>query len=279
MANGTAEVDGPRAARGITPVPLQNGLGMRFDISAERAVAWMPIEPSTCSSPGALRTGVLATLADGVAGMAALLAVDPGWTATTDLAVHRLGSARGVEAIATAHVVHRRQRGVVLEVEVVDELSTDLARVVTSFADLGPRDGAPPGFANACRLIVPGEPDLDPRPLGERFAATPLNDGIQVELRDDLRNMAEAMVGGATCCVAELAAESAVARSTGVDVEVSSLSVHFVGPGRVGPVQGRVTAWPGSGPGTTARVEVRDAGADHRLMAVAFAGMAPTRPM
>ena len=72
-----------------------------------------------------------------------------------------------------------------------------------------------------------------------------------------------------TAALVDLAARHATGGSATTDTVL-----HFLAPGRVGPVTARVTIVGRRADGRLVRVEVRDAGAGDRLMAVAVATVA-----
>ena len=101
----------------------------------------MDLTPRVANPSGALQGGLIATMADIVAGRLAIVGLDPGWTvATTDLAVHYLGPVNAGPARAEGTILKRGRSSIVVHVEVRDVGRNRLAAVsIVTFAVVGPR--------------------------------------------------------------------------------------------------------------------------------------------
>jgi uncharacterized protein (TIGR00369 family) len=96
----------------------------------------LPVAANVVNDRGGLQGGLLATLADVVAGLAVLDGMPAGYSpATSDLSLHFLSAVTHGPALAEATVVRRGRRSAVVQVEVRDVGRDVLAAVCTvSFA-------------------------------------------------------------------------------------------------------------------------------------------------
>jgi uncharacterized protein (TIGR00369 family) len=126
----------------IRPLHVLSQLGMT-DVVVEGADLAMdlPLGPHLTNARGGLQGGLIATLIDIVAGRVALQGLPSLQSiATSDLTVHYLAPVVVGPARATAKVLRRGSRSVVLHVEVHDVGTGKLAAVSTiAFAVLKPR--------------------------------------------------------------------------------------------------------------------------------------------
>jgi len=166
--------------------------------------------------------------------------------------------------VLRARVLRAGRNSVVTSIDARDD-ATDalLADSVLTSAVLEPA-GGPPTYDRPLVLAVPPAPKALPDP-NSFYGVRPAAAGVELELNETVRNPWGILHGGVTTTVVE----SAVRHALG-GADLTSVVLHFLRPGRVGPV--RAVAEPvGSRPdGTLMRVEVRDLGADRRTMAVAI---------
>jgi uncharacterized protein (TIGR00369 family) len=89
----------------------------------------------------------------------------------------------------------------------------------------------------------------------------------EMDIRDDLRGPVGSLEGGVVATLLDIAGASAAAKAMGAMVATADMTVHFLAPGRVGPV--RATGVPLRVGQDSAVVEVKviDTGKDDRLMA------------
>jgi acyl-coenzyme A thioesterase PaaI-like protein len=221
---------------------------------------------------GRLAMGALLGLADSVAGLCGGLAALPGWVVSTNLMLRavRLDVVGPVEL--RADVLRAGRNSVVTSVTARDAGADGrlVADGALTSAVLVP-DGGPPVYERPLRLEAP---PLDPATtphlddfLGIRAVAP---DALEIDATDALRNPWGILHGGVTAALVDLAARHATGGTTTTDAVL-----HFLAPGRVGPVTARVTPVGRRADGTLVRVEVRDSGAGDRLMAVAVVTVAP----
>jgi acyl-coenzyme A thioesterase PaaI-like protein len=224
------------------------------------------------SDDGTIAMGAVLALADSVAGLCGGLAALPGWVVSTNL---MLRAAR-LDVVGPlglhADVLRAGRNAVVTTVSVHDAGAGDrlVADGALTSVVLVP-DGGPPVYERPLRLDAPPlDPATTPH-LTEFLGLRTLDDRtLAIDAAEPLRNPWGILHGGVTAALVDLAARHATGGSTTTDTVL-----HFLAPGRVGPVTARVTVVGRRADGTLARVEVRDAGAGDRLMAVAVVTVAP----
>jgi uncharacterized protein (TIGR00369 family) len=231
-----------------------------------------PAPPYLRAPDGTIAMGALLGLADSVAGLCGGLAALPGWVVSTNLML-RAADLDVVGPLALrADVLRAGRNAVVTEVHVRDAGADDrlVADGVLTSAVLVP-DGGPPVYE---RPLVLTAPTLDPTstPALADFLGTRARDAdtLTIELTEQLRNPWGILHGGVTAALVDLAGRHATGGSATTDTVL-----HFVAPGRVGPVTARVVEVGTRADGVLVRVEVRDVGASDRLMALAVATVAP----
>lgn len=256
------------------PTGFQQGLGISFEIDGDAVLARLTADPHVCSRPGRVDVGVLATLADCAAGLRTLHTIEPGWTATMVLSTHALEPHRHPDLTATAEVAHRRRSGVVIDVAIRDGLGTRVATAMGSFAEMTrEHSGLEVALAGAAPLDALGHA------AGLRAATAADTLGIrqtaphrfEIDLLPVVRNTAHALIGGATALFAEKAAVRAARHADPRIGRASSVELHYLGPGRVGPIVAATEVLdPAGDPPTRVRVRMTDAGAGDRAVATAL---------
>jgi acyl-coenzyme A thioesterase PaaI-like protein len=220
-----------------------------------------PVREAVRGPGGGMTTGALLTLADGLGGLCGGLAVLPRWVVSTNLMlrVARLdhtGPIRG-----RARVLRRGRNGVVTQIELRDEGNADalVGEAVLTSAALDPPKGMP---------MPPRPVNIDPGPLPEIegtlrdalgiYAVDPpdgYDAAVRMEVTDEVRNPWGIVHGGATAVLIE----------PEEDGPVTDAVLHFLHPGRAGPLEARTRFVDG----TLMRVDVSDVGADDRRSATA----------
>lgn len=231
---------------------------------------------------GRLPTGLLTSLIDSIGGMTSGLASLPDWIVTTNLSVRRAADAlsgpRGTgPLLLDTHVLRRGRSSVVTRIDVTSVVGDPVAIGWMTCAVLTPANGPPPFVRPVRRLdrTVPDDPIFS-APIAEFFALrAPEGPGtIAFEPTERLRNPWGIVHGGATAVVIDAAARSlAVERPTvdpTPDAIVTDLTTQYLSPGRVGPVVATAIEIGRRDDEILVRVEVRDRGADERLMALAM---------
>jgi acyl-coenzyme A thioesterase PaaI-like protein len=269
----------PAVALYAAPTAFQQHLGLTIALDPGGVAVRMTARPDLCVAEDHLALGVLATVADCAGGMLALRTIEPGWTATMTLSVHRAGPARDPRIEGRARLVRRRRGSMVLAVDVVDGTGHVVAVATGLFAELDV-DGRTSGLDYALQQATPLRPGEDlvaspgpHRPLAEHLGLVTATGTTVLDLHDGVRNTAEALIGGATAVLADTAATTAAARVLGHPVLATDLDLHYIGPGRVGPVTA-ATKVLADGPGALVDVTAVDAGAADRPVAQAVVRVA-----
>ncbi|WP_238430170.1 PaaI family thioesterase [Frankia nepalensis] len=242
------------------------GLSMTDDGSGLRGDA--EVTPEMCV-PGTatLRTSVLATWADVLAGTVAAQTLDPRIPLTLDLEVQLHAGARAgdrVRAVTTA--IKIGQTVLVYETRFLNETSGALVAVVhiSFIASPNPQHVFAEGFPRVVNLN--GRLAL---PLAERIGARIVAPGTaEVPRRPDGLNAAGAIQGGLVAVGAEEAAMSLADRP----VVLESLTVRYLRPIMIGPA--RAVA---EGHGSLAVIHTTDAGTG-KLSIVTTARLADLTP-
>jgi uncharacterized protein (TIGR00369 family) len=233
---------------------------------------------------GRTPTGILAALVDSISGMASGIAALPGWIVTTNLNVRRapaylFGPTGTGPLVLDTEVLRRGGSAIVTRTSVT--AADDGTAVATGWmtaAVLAP-NGGPPEIARPVRPMGFERVD-DPT-----FAAGPdtffaLRDGrapgeVALDLVDRTRNPWGILHGGAMTVLADTAARSAVAGTPALTptpgLAVADLNVHYLSPGRVGPVRATARVIGAKGLEHLVRVSVVDHGAGDRPLVVALA--------
>jgi|GEM_PF-2124000 len=273
------------------PLPLSSYIAqMRLEFETVDGITTgrLPVVPALCRAPGLVRVGALTTLADCVAGYAALGAFDMAWMGTSELAIHGpFRPAAGAVAVATGRLLKRRRTGGVFEVIVDDEAGGagrgdrpgPLATATATLTLLSRQPGTKLGSA-ITRQAVDADTVRAIRSLEDLVRPRPLpGGGLFLHLSDNIRNSWQVLSGGITALLAELAAESAASDALGRPCVVDGLGLHFLAPGRVGPIEARAEVVSRFGGDPTAAVHLRvrltDAGAEDREVMAASATARP----
>lgn len=235
---------------------------------------------------GRLETGMLTAVVDGIGGMTSGLASLPDWIVTTNLALRRaddaLSGPRGTgPLVVDVRVLRRGRSSVVTRGDVTSTAGDAVATFWLTCAVLTP-EGGPPQFerpVGRLERVVPDDP-IFRSPPWEFFgleAGTRIGE-VVLHPEPRLRNPWGILHGGATAVALDTAARGlatgTIEPSAATGAVVTDLVVHYLSPGRVGPLVARATD---VGPSTdsshgdrSVRVEVRDHGADDRAVALAM---------
>ena len=117
-------------------MPLAAHLGVEgVEASPERVVLRGAWAPEHCTAAGILHGGYLMTLADMTAAMLAYLNVPAGGTTTTiEAKTNFLAAVRSGAVTASAELVHKGRRTIVLQVDTTDEAGRLVARTLQTQA-------------------------------------------------------------------------------------------------------------------------------------------------
>ena len=278
------------------PEHLLGDLGMVAELTTtETARVRTRVTPHVTTADGSVRAGVLATLVDVVGGAIAARVLRPDWMATADLTVQLTGPVAGPWVEARGSVLRRGRTTLVIEalVVAVDEEGATVggdgrpadpvAWASMTFAVLPARDPAPPvqmpdGLPSRWSFTGSGlqAPVYDVLGIEVVDAAA---GRVSLPVRPYLHNSFGAVQGGVIGMLAEAAGAAALGAASGAhgpDPVVTDLQIAYLSLGRVGPVVSSARVLEADGDGRRAAVvELRDAGADDRLMTVANVVAAP----
>lgn len=263
--SGFADSETGRAVNRVTQVSLRevDDPGEPSDVHVVGEVVQLD---HLRGSGGSVRAGALLTMADTVGGMCAGLAALPGWVVSTNLML-RTDPDEHVGPLALDSRIRRAGRhAVVSQVEIADAGSGGrvIADGVLTSAVLVP-EGGPPDFGRPMKLEAPPGPE-PVLPLLEFFGIGPVDaTAVGLEITDRVRNPWGILHGGATAVLVDAAATHTV----GDGATTTDVVLHFLRPGRIGPAVARAEVLGRRPDGHLVRVEVVDAGADNRVMAVA----------
>jgi acyl-coenzyme A thioesterase PaaI-like protein len=213
-----------------------------------------------------LRTSILATWADQLAGLLVVDAISPRVPVTLELDIHLFRPAPG------AGVVHG-----------VGRILKSGRSVIVAGADFTDQDGEPIGFGTGSfmaapdkRMIFTSATSVDQAipdgsrleaPFAELAGCERQSPGVAVLARSDqVLNASDTVNGGLIALTVE---EAALSLSPGATL--ASLGLRYLQPLRFGPAVARAEVRDGLG-----RIEVRDAGNDDRLCVVATSRTFPT---
>ena len=254
---------------GTAPLPVTRG--------AFRAPAHV------VDADGRLPTGLLSSITDSIGGMTSGLAVLPDWIVTTNLPLRRapdalVGSRGTGDLIIDTRVMRRGRSSVVTRSLVTDTDGHEVATSWMTCAVLTPEGGHPP-FQRPVRLHHQ-EPSTDPlfRSSPEEFfalASTGIPGEVLLHPTDHLRNPWGILHGGSVAFMIDVAARSVVAGATTIGptpgLIVSDLVIHYMSPGRAGPIAATAVVIGRRGRDVLVRIDARDRGAEDRLMTLAVA--------
>lgn len=270
-------------------------LGMTVELHPDgTARGSIPISSDAVTGGGWPRAGIVGVLVDSVAGAVAVMSARPERVATADMTlqlvrpVHR---AVAGELAVEAAVTRRGRTTVVIEATVLEDTEAPPVGWATlTFAllparahQLGPGEQLRPdevvrtdfGAGGVRRSVLDrvgfgagagaGRDRGDPPPPGEGA----LNDVVELDVGDYVRNTFGAVQGGIVTLVVDEAARRVAPGAVVVDLHLA-----FLAPCKEGPIVGRAAALhaPGTGPGA-ALVELRDTGAGDRVTTLADAGL------
>lgn len=234
------------------------------------ATGWLPVTEAMRADHDVTHTGALATAVDVLGGGLAAVAAQPDWIATADLTLHVLPRPAR-EIVLRGHVARRGRSTAVLVVELVGD-DDPLGLATMSFAILPRRDSNPTvttgDTISRMTLALPDSGFRAPFPIATGIRVG--EDATELPVTDYVRNSLGAVQGGLMAATAATAAQAACREHLG-PTAVVDLQVSYLALGRVGPIRATTTVLDEQPTFATARVELTDAGAEHRLTTVASA--------
>jgi acyl-coenzyme A thioesterase PaaI-like protein len=266
------------------PRHMLRRLGVEIDqpvrseiVDGLRLTGRIPVTADLCDDGGRVRAGVVATLVDVIGGGLSVRTAAPDWAVTADLSLrllpHRFAPDEPSPVVeATGSIVRAGRRAIVMEVDAVTGgpgAAVPVAHATMSFTVMTRNESNQVTISEldepaATRFAWPD--DEAPVPYFELVGLTVEGDRASVSLGENVQNSFGALQGG---LIGSLLDAASVAAGGGRTV---ALDAYYLGLGRVGPFEARGIVLGGS----TVRVELRDTGADDRLMTVALATVEPT---
>ena len=229
-----------------------------------------PVDDHQRSSAGGLTTGGLLTNIDSMGGMVCGFAVQPDWVVTTNLMARVMRTGHIGPLRFGARVLRRGRSSVLCAVDVVDEGDDEapVASAVGTFAVLDPGGMT----LDLQRPLVIPMPPFDPTvgPPEEFFQIDPgTGSTTRLQMADHLLNHWGIVHGGVTANLVDIAATRVVRAVREVPVASADTMLHYLSPGRVGPLEARCRIMGSRSDGTVVRVTVHDLGVDGRQVALA----------
>jgi acyl-coenzyme A thioesterase PaaI-like protein len=246
-------------------------MGLTFATDDGSATGTLRQSAALWSPGGFPRLSALATLADCVAGYRAVQDFEGAWLGTSELAAHGPFRPTHDDVVAVAELLRRRRSGAVYEVTVRSGPTAAPVAAATVTLALLSRQGErriPTGAIRPADVPAPPLASID-----DLLTLEHLDTETHLAVTDGIRNSWGVVAGGMLTMLVEAAAERSASSATGCDCRVESLGMHFLAPGRVGPLAARASVL--SRPTTTGavhlQVRVLDRGADDRLLATVSA--------
>jgi acyl-coenzyme A thioesterase PaaI-like protein len=247
----------------------------RYGITRTPGDLGLSIEPypEVCEN-GALRATVVASAIDLVGGFHTRAAAGTDATFTSDLSL-RIPSPSIPPRIDVEGELLRSGRRLVTTGVTLEAEGRTYAYGTTTFARIPrPPEDAPDLESLSTPLVIARNP-LD-RPLDQEVGIAPLPatpGTLALPLRPALLNPEGVMQGALVALVVECAALSLAREATDRAHVVCDLDLRYLAAAAEGPVESRAD-WIGSPDANTIRVELRDAGRDHRLTTLALVRVA-----
>lgn len=267
--------------RAFLPMSLREATGTTDALPV--LVGELPDLAFVTDDDGRVGTGVLAAAIDSIGGLSNGLAVLPRWIVTTNLTMRRTPAALTGEAgtgplVLRSEVLRTGRSAAVSRVTVTDARDVEVATSWITSAALEPEDGPPPIERPFHRVTLPLFDDLAANPRLDEFFG--LEHGTapgvgQLEITKERRNAWGILFGGGVAVLLDAAAVSAASGipvgTPSPDHVVTDLVIHYLSPGRVGPVVATTQSLGTHGRDELVKVELVDTGADDRPLTTAVA--------
>lgn len=255
-------------------------IGVQIDSLGDGFRFRLPVAPQLLDADGHVSFGVLGVFLDLAASQPPEM-FERGHFVHADIAIHRLNPPVGDQMLAVAQATRMGRRSGVIEVELVDELGTHIARSIQEVV-------FPSGMPQPTpQLREEGREAFFSRLTGTCTLETSLEDLVQVARGDGPgdphwtipllpgnRNGYGGLHGGVATVLVDVAASGAVAEVAGRPARTVSAAVRYLVPSRVGPMVARPTVLRVDEATGTAVVVVRVEDAEGRTTIVADAHVA-----
>lgn len=265
---------------------------LRFEtqrMTAARTLGWAPIQPGVLAADGSMRTSAIAMMVDVAAAAVAIVAADPGWSATADLSYWTAAPITVGPAVCDARLVRAGSKSITVEADVFDGRGTDeptgplAGRARLTFARI-------PGSASVAAGRVDRSDSPQPRRSmhhpGSAFAESLHRKcGLRVvdaaagivecDKTDYVRNSFGTINGGVVGVILEAAAERLAGHAAGRTLVARDLQVHYLAQTEVGPARTSARVVRTSPDHTVVEARLVDAGRDDRVLAFATVTLTP----
>jgi uncharacterized protein (TIGR00369 family) len=247
-----------------------------------QATIQAPIVPQICSDNGSIHVGVLATLADVLGGFLSMEIFLPGWMATANLSIHSTGRASYGAASAAGRVIRSGRNTATVSAELFQGPETvvqpeySIGSAMITYSKI---EGVKADFGAAFKrgrhvdFKLPDGNSGFKRHLIEQTGlqlADKRPGVVALNMTEYVRNSFGSLQGGMIAMLADIAGQSAARDATGRRLITVDLILHYLSPGRVGPFETVTRVLRSNGASALSRVEVKDAGDDQRIIAVAM---------
>lgn len=260
---------------------LVRDLRISIDRSSGEWLIRIPIGPEILDASGRPRVGILAVIADMIAGQTAIREVAPAWIATSNLSLSVAELPSKGTLIGRAKVLRKGATTIVIEVELEHALDQKENAQPVGITTLGfailPRRNELQAELHRSRsagidtvYALPGTSLAKPLLEAMRIAFDPSDPGTaEVAVDPYLQNTLGALQGGIVAIFAEATAERLAASVFGSPVRVRGLELQYLKLGKVGPIRARARALGRTASGLIVRVELDDRGQGDALVTVA----------
>ena len=286
MSEGTSESEArpetPAAVVERSPVfpsahHVVRDLCVTIDRSRDGAGIRLPIVPAIFDATGRPRVGVVAVIADMIAGQTAIQEVAPSWIATSNLGIQVSELPSAGHLVARPKVLRRGNTTIVIEVGIEHAESARPVGLSTLGFSILPRRNAVQAEIHRARAsggdaIYAPQGGSFSRPLLETMgiAFDPTQPGVaEVAVDPYLQNTLGALQGGVVAILVEATAERLAASALGAPVRVRGIELQYLKLGRKGPIRAQARELARTTAGMIVRVELFDRGDGDPLLTVA----------
>jgi uncharacterized protein (TIGR00369 family) len=243
-----------------------------------RCVVRAPVVPEICTDRGGAHVGVVATLVDILGASLAVRAIYPDWIATAGLSIYTARPAMSGTVVASGTVIRAGQSMNVIDVDISEKLGsytgpgTSIGSAVMTFSRLPRKKDTieiEVDSVNGMTFAVEGS-GLSRCYLDE-VGLQVLDDTagvVEIKMNDYVRNSFSAIQGGIVALLVDLAGQCAARAATGKPLTTRDMTIHYLAQGKVGPFRTRARVLRKTNDMAVSRIEVRDKGANDRLLTV-----------
>lgn len=237
----------------------------------------IPIGPEILDASGRPRVGILAVIADMIAGQTAIREVAPAWIATSNLSLSVGELPSEGTLVGRPMVLRKGTTTIVIEVALEHaESGSSLGITTLGFAILPRRNEMQAALhdsrANGIDTVyaAPGAALTKPLLEAMKIVFDPREPGTaEVAVDPYLQNTLGALQGGIVAIFTEATAERLAASVLGAPVRVRGLELQYLKLGKAGPIRARARELGRTASGMIVRVELDDRGQADALLTVA----------